>query len=95
MTSRIRDIGMEGMFIETGFLTPVFGKNAVLEAEFSLGQGAAGRRYRMKAFVRHRAADGIGVMFCVLDQALYRDLRKMLYGSSETRALCKPPAQAM
>ena len=96
---RARNIGMEGMFIETGALA--LAKNSVLDVEFSLDLAGSGQRYRMPSFVRHVSNAGVGIMFRKFDQELFQVLHRVLYSADGFRAhpeplrreIRKPPSQ--
>ena len=74
---RARNIGMEGMYIETrGLALP---KNSVLDVEFRLDDAGEGQNFRVPSFVRHVSGGGVGVMFRQFNQDLFRALHNQLY----------------
>ena len=81
---RARNIGMEGMFIETGALA--LAKNSVLDVEFTLELAGRSQRYRMPSFVRHVSDVGVGIMFRKFNQELFQALHRLLYSSDDFRA---------
>lgn len=73
-----RNVGLEGMYVET--LWHLFRKGTVLEAEFIIAGIRAGRRYRLPVVVMHVSKRGLGLMFSIFDRDLFRTLETMLHG---------------
>ena len=78
---RTRDIGLGGMFVETGRVNlPV---NAMLDVSVLI-EGAHGMSpFRTGAIVVHSAEGGVGLMFTDVPLKLKETLHEMLYGHWE------------
>jgi hypothetical protein len=78
---RARNIGLEGLFIETGIVIPPVG--SCIEVKFALMSGAVWVQICMPAVVIHRTGDGCGILFqafnrkafCLIERLLYADNR--------------------
>jgi len=71
------NLGLEGMFIATqwkGFI-----KHAPLEIEFTPVGNRNGSRFRLPVVAIHHSTHGIGVMFTVFNQKVFRLLERFLY----------------
>ncbi len=81
---RTKNISLEGVFVESG--TDSWPEDTFLELELPLeGYQSGGHRqerHRIPVVVVHRAADGMGLMFCVFDQPLFRIVEHLLYGTA-------------
>ena len=69
---KTRDIGVEGVFIETD--TAEVDIHAVVEVSLPISVIGAGQCRRIPATVVHKRPNGLGVMFCSFDQRLYECL---------------------
>ncbi len=74
-----RDLGLGGMFVETG--TRSWRKNESLEIEF-LGEGGQ-PAMRLSALVVHHSSAGVGLMFNALSSEQRRVLRSALFHNDE------------
>ncbi len=84
---RTRDVGLGGMFVETGCVElPV---NAVVQASFILEKNGRKAACQAKALVVHNQSLGAGLMFNDLNDDLYSTLHDIL----STRA-CEDEAGA-
>jgi hypothetical protein len=72
-----RNIGLEGLFIETGIVILPVG--SCIEVEFSLMSGALWEQIRMPAVVVHRSGHGCGVVFHAFNTTVFRSIERMLY----------------
>jgi len=72
---RIRDVGLEGIYVEVP--PKGFRENDWLELDMSV-PGAAGGPYRLRAVVTHRDEHGIGLMFADKDARLFRSIAELL-----------------
>ena len=82
---RTRNISLEGVFVESGADT--WPEDTFLELELPLyDRYASGsrteQRHRIPVVVVHRAEGGMGLMFCVFDQPLFRIVEHLLYGTA-------------
>lgn len=73
-----RDIGIGGMFIETGTL--LFTVHAPLVVRFSLDDDQYAGVFRLESMVVRRAAHGMGVMFLETAPEITDALARVLYG---------------
>jgi hypothetical protein len=74
---RSRNIGLEGLFIETGIVVPPVGCR--VEMEFGLPTGGDPQRIHMPAVVVHRGEDGCGVAFHAFNSRVFRLIEQLLY----------------
>ncbi|MFC1602402.1 PilZ domain-containing protein [Pseudomonadota bacterium] len=76
---RTMNIGLGGMFIETGCVElPV---NALVKASFYLNENGEHKPCSTDAMVMHSAPGQAGVMFSDLDDELHASLHRLLNGS--------------
>lgn len=80
-----RDVGLEGMFVNTGPLN--YFRNTRLDVEFSLRNPATGQvaRCRLPAIVVHTSNQGLGLTFIGFNPDIFRTLDAILHGPA-TRA---------
>lgn len=71
----IRDVGLEGVYVEVS--PEGFRENDWLELSVAFPQPGGGT-YRLRAVVTHRDEQGIGVMFGDKDASLFRTLAELL-----------------
>lgn len=69
---KTRDIGVEGVFIETD--AAGVDVHAVVEVALPTSVIGAGQCRRIPATVVHKRGNGLGLMFCSFDQRLYECL---------------------
>ena len=95
--ARIRNIGLNGMFIETGAL--VLPTNTPVDVAFALvDDGELKIPFRLQAIVVRRVSTGVGIMFLetaadaidALRSVLYREPRALRTGRGSRRP--RPPA---
>jgi len=67
-----RNVGLEGMYVETSWHP--FSKESLIEVEFVIADTSARRRHRLPALVLHVAKRGFGLTFNIFDQTLFRAL---------------------
>lgn len=83
---RTRNISLEGVFVESG--PESWPEDTFLELELPLygyrGIQQREERHRIPVVVVHRAEDGMGLMFCVFDQPLFRTVEHLLYGTASS-----------
>lgn len=84
-TAVSRNVGLEGMYVET--VWHLFCKGTALEAEFIIAGIRGGRRYRLPVVVKHVSRRGFGLMFNIFDQELFRAFEAMLYGFDDSSQL--------
>lgn len=77
-----RNVGLEGMYVETTW--HLFCTGTPLEAEFIVADGRGGRRYRLPVIVTHVSRHGFGLMFNIFDQNLFRALEAIVYSFNNT-----------
>ncbi|NIA01193.1 MAG: hypothetical protein GWP13_00235 [Planctomycetia bacterium] len=77
-----RDLGLGGMFVETG--TRTWRKNENLEIEF-LGENGQSA-IRLSALVVHHSSAGVGLMFNAVSNEQRRVLRGSLFNNAEAAA---------
>ena len=71
-----KDIGLGGLFINSGPITyPV---NTTLDLEFKLDSGEEFKQYRMLACVVYGSEKGLGLMFLEPNPEVIRTVRKMI-----------------
>jgi len=75
---RIRDLGLGGMFVETGARS--WRKNESLEIEFPGGPGQT--VLRLSAVVVHYSSTGVGLMFDAVSGAQRHVLRGLLFDNA-------------
>ena len=73
-----RNVGLEGMYVETSW--HLLSKGSSIEAEFIIADTPGGRRHRLPALVLHVSKRGFGLTFNIFDQQLFRALEAILYG---------------
>ena len=73
-----RNVGLEGMYVETNW--HLFSKGSLIEAEFIIADTPGGQRHRLPAVVLHVSRRGFGLTFDIFDQILFRALEAKLYG---------------
>jgi hypothetical protein len=74
---RSRNIGLEGLFIETGIMILPVGSS--IEVEFGLMAGTQWEEYHMPAVVVHRNRDGCGIAFHTFNGKAFRVIEQFLY----------------
>ncbi len=74
---KTRDIGMEGVFVESG--PDSWPEDTFLELELPLYENSKQTRHRVPVVVVHRSQNGMGLMFCVFDQPLFKAIEYLLY----------------
>jgi hypothetical protein len=84
-TAVSRNVGLEGMYVET--VWHLFCTGTPLEAEFIIADIRGGRRYRLPVVVRHVSRRGFGLKFNIFDQKLFRGFEAMLYGFDDSAQL--------
>jgi len=81
-TSVSRNVGLEGMCVETTW--HLFCTGTPLEAEFIIADARGGRRYRLPVIVTHVSRRGFGLMFNIFDQNLFRALEPIVHSFNDT-----------
>jgi len=71
------DLGLEGMFIATQWQD--FVKHMPLEIEFTPLADRDASRFRLPVVAIHHSSHGVGVMFTVFNQKVFRLLEHFLY----------------
>ena len=71
-----QDIGLGGIFINTGPIT--YPLNTPIDIEFELGRHDNHKWYRLPACVVHGAKDGMGLMFLEPNSEIKRIIRRMI-----------------
>ena len=84
-TAVSRNVGLEGMYVET--VWHLFCKGTRLEAEFIIADIRGRRRYRLPVIVAHVSRRGFGLVFNIFDQKLFRAFEAMLYGFDDSAQL--------
>ncbi len=74
---RARNIGLEGLFIETGIMILPVG--SCIEVEFGLLTGTQCEEVRMPAIVIHRNRYGCGIAFLTFNGKAFRVIEQLLY----------------
>ncbi len=74
---KARDISMEGVFVESG--PDSWPEDTFLELEIPLFENSKPTRHRVPVVVVHRSHNGMGLMFCVFDQPLFKAIEYLLY----------------
>jgi hypothetical protein len=77
---RSRNLSMEGVFVESG--TDSWPEDTFLELELPLYGQRKQTRHRVPVVVVHRTDEGMGLMFCVFDQVLFKTVEYLLYESA-------------
>jgi hypothetical protein len=72
-----RNIGLEGLFIETGIMILPVG--SCIEVEFGLMAGTQWEEVHMPAVVVHRNRDGCGIAFQTFNGKAFRVIEQLLY----------------
>ncbi len=84
----IRNLGLDGMYVETGPMA--FSHNNALEVEFALRCDGHLRRYRLPVLVVHRfhglSQNGIGMMFRALGEQAENGIRDWLHAHRRDHA---------
>ena len=74
---KTRNVGMGGMYIETGRIQlPV---NAMLDLSVILDTAHGARTYQAEAIVVHSDNEGVGIMFSDLGSGLHDHLHDVIY----------------
>lgn len=79
---KTRDLSMEGVFVESG--PDSWPEDTFLELEIPLYDNGKQTRHRVPVVVVHRSREGMGLMFCVFDQSLFKAIEYLLYEASST-----------
>ena len=74
---RSRNIGLEGLFIETGILILPVG--SCIEVEFGLMTASQWEQIRVPAVVVHRNGGGCGIAFQAFNGKAFRAIEQLLY----------------
>ena len=88
LRTKVRDISLEGMFVETGSIT--LHANTPVEVTVGLREGSTREVYRLRAFVVRVTRDGAGLMFRDLDDATLQTARALLLKSSAAGRTNRP-----
>ncbi len=80
LRSKVRDISLDGMFVETRSIA--LHANTPVEVTVRLRKGNTREVYRLRAFVVRVTRDGAGLMFRDFDDATFRTARALLLKSS-------------
>ena len=80
-TARVRNIGMEGLFLSVEGFSAV--KGEVLQLELGIPAGAVTgdgdtKIHEIPVCMIHRWPDGLGLMFVHFDRALFEDIDRVL-----------------
>lgn len=81
---RLRNIGMGGMFVDTGGIALPL--NALVHVVINLGRTDDRRDFRLPAMVVRRHSNGAGIMFLETDGPTLGALRSALYDPAPTPA---------
>lgn len=87
---RCRNIGLEGMFVETD--CQLLSRGMALELEFELEDGGIGRRHCVPAVAVRVSEQGVGAMFLSFHATLFRSLQRLLYERPSSGAELALPA---
>jgi hypothetical protein len=79
---KTRDISMEGVFVESG--PDSWPEDTFLELDLPLFENGRQVRHRVPVVVVHRSQEGMGLMFCIFDQPLFKAIEHLLYEASST-----------
>ena len=74
---RSRNIGLEGLFIETGIM--ILPVSSCIEIEFALVTGTRWEEIRIPAVVVHRNREGCGIAFQAFNGKAFRAIEQLLY----------------
>lgn len=74
---RTRNISLEGVFVDSG--SDSWPEDTFLELELPLYGDQESERHRIPVIVVHHADGGMGLMFCVFDQPLFKTVEHLLY----------------
>lgn len=92
---KAQNISLEGVFVESGDDT--WPEDTFLELDLPLYGYQRDQYHRIPVVVVHRSRTGMGLMFCVFDQPLFRTVEHLLYETAsrslEERPLEERPAQ--
>jgi len=88
-----KDIGLGGLFINSGPLTyPV---NTTLDLEFKLDSGKEFKQYRIFSSVVYSSEKGLGLTFLESNQEVTRTVRKMIFDNAHNHTQeIRPPKVA-
>ena len=87
---RARNIGLEGLFIDTGIMVLPVG--SWIEVEFALACRAGWLQVRMPAIVVHRNGQGCGIAFQAFNGKAFHVIEKLLYSHGPHIARWSPDA---
>ena len=93
---RSRNIGLEGLFIETGIMILPVG--SCIEVEIDLMAGTQWEEVRMPAVVVHRNRVGCGIAFQTFNGKAFRVIEQLLYTHDHRvaqRSQCTHPADGI
>jgi hypothetical protein len=88
LRSKVRDISLDGMFVETGPIA--LHANTPVEVTVRPQKGNTREAYRLRALVVRVARDGAGLMFRDFDDARLRAARDLLRKSSAAGETNRP-----
>lgn len=93
---KTKNISLEGVFVESG--TDAWPEETFLELELPLYDGQRSgsekaQHHRIPVVVVHRANGGMGLMFCVFDQPLFRIVEHLLYGTASATETVRGPSR--
>lgn len=74
---KTKNISLEGVFVDSG--ADSWPEDTFLELEFPVHGQQQGARHRIPVVVVHRSTEGMGLMFCVFDQQLFKTVEHLLY----------------
>ncbi|HKI80468.1 MAG TPA: PilZ domain-containing protein [Pseudodesulfovibrio sp.] len=77
ITARSRDVGLEGMFLQTS--AHRLPENTAVDLVFALGEGRRARTQRIRACVVRRGHNGVAVMFLEFTAEAFRYFEELLY----------------
>ena len=75
---RTRNVSLSGMLVDVGDTT--LKMNTIIDISFPVICGGESRNCKAKAFVVHRQAGSVGLMFSEIDSDIRQMLRKLIYG---------------
>ncbi len=87
---RCRNVGLEGMFVETD--DQLFSRGMGLELEFELDDGSIVERHRLPVVAVRVSQHGVGAMFLAFHATLFRSLERLLYERPSIDVEFAPPA---
>lgn len=90
LRSKVRDISLDGMFVETGPIA--LHANTPVEVTVRLQKGNPREAYRLRALVVRVARDGAGLMFGDFDDATFRAVRDLLRKTTAAGETNRPPS---